>query len=355
MYYDELYHHGILGMHWGIRRYQNKDGSLTAEGIKRYRTDLKFQKKYNKYVAKQNEKAQKKQEKEDEKLKKKLENEELKRTNELKSKKISDLTEEELNERIRRANLEKLATDLEKQYQQNVNALNDMAIGPAKKFVMNVGGRFLENAASSIGNAAIKELTDTLFPDKSGKAALAKEINNLQMTKRELGLDIKKQQNTILFNSYNEKMDKKAAEVEAARNAALAAINAQKQSLNTPVQNIQTQNTPSTSVNTSPQPATSTSTQTMSASSVNSGKTVVSNISNQNTPVSSMSSTSVSTGKNWMSGAWSSSSSGIKNLGNYNDWYTTPNKQKLGNYDEWSSQFTRIKHSAINCQKTMNI
>ena len=31
-----LAHHGILGMKWGIRRYQNKDGSLTAEGRKRY-------------------------------------------------------------------------------------------------------------------------------------------------------------------------------------------------------------------------------------------------------------------------------------------------------------------------------
>ena len=32
----ELYHHGILGQKWGVRRYQNKDGSLTPEGIKRY-------------------------------------------------------------------------------------------------------------------------------------------------------------------------------------------------------------------------------------------------------------------------------------------------------------------------------
>lgn len=31
----ELYHHGILGMKWGIRRYQNKDGSLTPEGRRR--------------------------------------------------------------------------------------------------------------------------------------------------------------------------------------------------------------------------------------------------------------------------------------------------------------------------------
>lgn len=33
---DHIEHHGILGMRWGIRRFQNKDGSLTAAGRKRY-------------------------------------------------------------------------------------------------------------------------------------------------------------------------------------------------------------------------------------------------------------------------------------------------------------------------------
>ena len=34
-----LSHHGIIGMKWGVRRYQNKDGTLTNAGKKRYSTD----------------------------------------------------------------------------------------------------------------------------------------------------------------------------------------------------------------------------------------------------------------------------------------------------------------------------
>ena len=45
---NELYHHGIKGQRWGVRRYQNEDGSLTAAGNKRYAMDAREQ-GYNKY------------------------------------------------------------------------------------------------------------------------------------------------------------------------------------------------------------------------------------------------------------------------------------------------------------------
>ena len=36
---NHLEHHGIIGMKWGVRRYQNKDGTLTNAGKKRYSPD----------------------------------------------------------------------------------------------------------------------------------------------------------------------------------------------------------------------------------------------------------------------------------------------------------------------------
>lgn len=43
---NELYHYGVMGQKWGVRRYQNPDGSLTQLGKLRYGTPENFRKSY---------------------------------------------------------------------------------------------------------------------------------------------------------------------------------------------------------------------------------------------------------------------------------------------------------------------
>lgn len=58
---DYLMHHGILGMKWGVRRYQNSDGTLTAAGKrhkarldeKSMKKDVKWARRHEKSIMKQ--------------------------------------------------------------------------------------------------------------------------------------------------------------------------------------------------------------------------------------------------------------------------------------------------------------
>ena len=82
---EYLEHHGILGQKWGVRRYQNADGSLTDAGKKRY------EKEQRKAIAKERKEASKNRSM--------LSDEELnKRVNRLqKEKQLRELTDQEIN------------------------------------------------------------------------------------------------------------------------------------------------------------------------------------------------------------------------------------------------------------------
>ena len=96
----EIYHHGVKGMRWGIRRYQKKDGSLTRLGKKRRQADEDEQKKQQKEQAKTQKaqaKAQKKQSQEAEAKKKQEEQEAA-------QKKKAEEAREELRSRLLKSN-----------------------------------------------------------------------------------------------------------------------------------------------------------------------------------------------------------------------------------------------------------
>ena len=148
-YSPELYHHGILGQKWGVRRFQYADGTLTPAGRKRYRVDSEGNLvEKTKQERKADAKAEKKAKAEEQKklrLERENETKEKKKARILASKdpkliyENRDLfTYQELNDVYNRINME--------------NNISKLTVKKGKTFSDSIGdmGKTLNNAASLV-------------------------------------------------------------------------------------------------------------------------------------------------------------------------------------------------------------
>ena len=160
---DDLYHWGIKGMKWGVRRYQNPDGSLTAAGKKRYTNP----------DGSLNEKG-----------KKKFGNSVKSDAETPKRKTAKDMTDEELDKAIARARKEDEYNRLRPEPKEEIKDSN------YKKLMAKVVNEMIVPAVIQSGKNALQKALDKqandLLKDKvnpNSKEALQKKYDVLKLKK----------------------------------------------------------------------------------------------------------------------------------------------------------------------------
>lgn len=135
MDYGELKHWGVKGMKWGVRRYQNKDGSLTPAGRKRYADGGESSKSKTSSQSSQ-----------------KSSTTTTKSSGESSAKKkVSEMTDDELRTRLNRINMEL-------QYRDAVARLTPDRTKRAKKIVADLAEQAVRNLASKAIEKGINSL-----------------------------------------------------------------------------------------------------------------------------------------------------------------------------------------------------
>ena len=178
----ELRHYGILGMKWGIRRYQNKDGTLTPAGKK------KAAKMKDEYTALTGKRLIRKPSPKTTPAKPK-------------AKSLKDLSDTELREKINRLQMEKQAIQLQ----------SDLA-SKGEKFTSHIAKQIITPAATSAGKQLLTDLLVKIGKEKLGLNPevakdvmddLRKEVDGLELEARKI-----KAQQTINKNKKSDEPKK---------------------------------------------------------------------------------------------------------------------------------------------------
>lgn len=154
-YSDELYHHGIKGQRWGIRRYQNKDGTLTPAGKKRA---AKLESEYEKVTGKK-----------------------IGDTSQTSSKKsMKEMTDAELKAMTDRMIAEKNYLEAEK----NLKAVTPEHVSLGKKLVKEYGPTAIKTVWNDIGKKYVENKLGIEGPKMTESQRLKQKAEDLENKKK---------------------------------------------------------------------------------------------------------------------------------------------------------------------------